>query len=205
MLAAALDLFVEKGYAATRVEAVAHRAGVSKGTLFLYFASKDELFKAVVRENISGRFAQWSDELDAFAGPSSELLRLAMQVWWANIGDTKASGISKLIMSEASNFPELAVFYNHEVIEPANRLVHRILQRGVSRGEFRPMDLHYGVHMVMAPMLYLMLCKHSMALSIPRDPPWVPQDYLAAQIDTLLNGLLVTPSTPSPSSGAPAP
>ena len=195
LLAAALDLFVEKGYAATRVEEVARRAGVSKGTLFLYFASKDELFKAVVRENISGRFAHWRGEIEAFTGSSAELLRHAMQVWWSQVGDTKASGISKLIMSEASNFPELAVFYNHEVIEPGNQLILRILQRGVARGEFRPMDLHCGVHMVMAPMLYLLLWKHSLAQCIPRDPPWEPQDYLAAQIDTLLNGLLVAPAS----------
>lgn len=195
LLAAALDLFVEKGYAATRVEEVARRAGVSKGTLFLYFASKDELFKAVVRENISGRFAQWRGEIDAFTGCSAELLRHAMQVWWRHLGDTKASGISKLIMSEASNFPELAVFYNHEVIEPGNQLILRILQRGVARGEFRPMNLHCGVHMVMAPMLYLLLWKHSLAQCVPRDRPWQPQDYLAAQIDTLLNGLLVAPAS----------
>ena len=205
LLAAALDLFVENGYAATRVESVAHRAGVSKGTLFLYFASKQELFKAVVRENISGRFPQWSDELDAFPGSASDLLRHAMQVWWAHVGDTKASGISKLIMSEASNFPELAVFYNHEVIEPANRLIYRILQRGVQNGEFRPMDLHYGVHMVMAPMLYLLLWKHSMAQCIAREPPLVPHDYLSAQIDTLLNGLRVGPTPSKLSCGTPVP
>ncbi len=68
LLAAALDLFVEKGFAATRVEEVAQRAGVSKGTLFLYFSSKEDLFKAVVRENISGRFAEWNDELDRYEG-----------------------------------------------------------------------------------------------------------------------------------------
>ena len=199
LLAAALDLFVEKGYAATRVEEVARRAGVSKGTLFLYFASKEELFKAVVRENISGRLSQWSDELDAFPGSSSELLRHAMLVWWAHIGDTKASGISKLMMSEASNFPELAAFYDHEVIEPANQLIRRILQRGLSRGEFRAMNLHYGAHTVMAPMLYLMMWKHSFAKCVAHDPPLVPQDYLAAQIDTLLNGLCVAPTLNQPS------
>lgn len=110
-MTAALDLFVEKGYAATRVEEVARRAGVSKGTLFLYFASKEELFKAVVRENLSLRFPQWSMLLDQFPGTSAELLRYAMGEWWSLVGDTKASGISKLMMSEASNFPELAAFY----------------------------------------------------------------------------------------------
>ncbi len=200
LLAAALDLFVEKGYAATRVEEVARRAGVSKGTLFLYFASKEELFKAVVRENISGRFPQWSSELDSFPGSTSDLLRHAMAAWWARVGDTKASGISKLMMSEASNFPELAVFYHHEVIEPGNLLIRRILQRGVERGEFRPLDLQYGVHTILAPMLYLLLWKHSLAECTHHVAPLVPQAYISAQLDTLLNGLCVsaTPAPPAP-------
>src|SRR5450830_919924 len=70
LLAAALDLFVDKGFAATRSEEVAARAGVSKGTLFLYFPSKEELFKAVVIENLSGRFTEWSAEFEAFEGSS---------------------------------------------------------------------------------------------------------------------------------------
>ena len=74
LLEAALDLFIEKGFAATRVDEVAARAGVSKGTLFLYFPSKEELFKAVVRQNIAGRFDEWRQELEAFEGTTSELL-----------------------------------------------------------------------------------------------------------------------------------
>ena len=99
LLAAALELFVEKGYAATRAEEVAMRAGVSKGTLFLYFASKEELFKAVVRDNISGRYPGWAAEFEAFEGNTTDMLRYAMNSWWTSVGATKASGISKLIMS----------------------------------------------------------------------------------------------------------
>src|SRR5205814_5695113 len=79
LLDAALDLFVEKGFAATRSEEVAARAGVSKGTLFLYFPSKEELFKAVVRENISGRFAEWNKEFETFEGTSAEMVRYCFQ------------------------------------------------------------------------------------------------------------------------------
>ena len=129
LLAAALDLFVEKGFAATRVEEVAKRAGVSKGTLFLYFSSKDELFKAVVRENISGRFAEWNDEFECFEGSSAEMLRYGLTSWWEKIGSTKASGIPKLMMSEARNFPELGAFYQHEVMQPGSCLVYT--SRGV--------------------------------------------------------------------------
>src|ERR1700712_2256969 len=78
LLDAALDLFVEKGFAATRAEEVAARAGVSKGTLFLYFPSKEELFKAVVRENLSGRFAEWNDEFQTFEGSTSDMLRYCL-------------------------------------------------------------------------------------------------------------------------------
>lgn len=191
LLAAALELFVEKGFAATRVEEVARRAGVSKGTLFLYFASKEDLFKAVVRENLSGRFPEWRTEIDSFPGSSAELLRHAMQAWWSCIGATQASGISKLMISEASNFPELALFYRDEVIEPGNVLIRSILQRGVERGEFRPLDLQYGVHTVLAPMLYLVVWKHSLGACTVEHEPLVPQDYLNAQIDTLLYGLCV--------------
>src|SRR5438045_1912432 len=86
LLDAALDLFVEKGFAATRAEEVAARAGVSKGTLFLYFPSKEELFKAVVRENISGRFTEWNDEFGAFEGSTGEMLRYCYKIWWERIG-----------------------------------------------------------------------------------------------------------------------
>src|SRR5881392_707043 len=75
LLDAALDLFVEKGFAATRAEEVAARAGVSKGTLFLYFPSKEELFKAVVRENLSGRFREWNEEFVQFEGSSADMVR----------------------------------------------------------------------------------------------------------------------------------
>ena len=202
LLEAALDLFVEKGYAATRVEEVAARAGVSKGTLFLYFPSKEELFKAVVRENIAGRFAQWQLELDAFEGTSAELLRHCYAVWWERIGSTKASGITKLMFSEARNFPALAHFYQQEVLQPGTALVKRILARGMARGEFRPMDVNTGVYLVLAPMLFLMMWQNSMASCLPAaqapsaEGPAVPGmlisplDYLDAQVDNLLLGLV---------------
>lgn len=191
LLNAALELFVEKGYAATRVEEVALRAGVSKGTLFLYFSSKEELFKAVVRENISARYHEWRIEVDSFQGHSADLLRHAMLAWWTHIGSTRASGISKLIISEASNFPELAQFYRHEVVDPGNELIRRILQRGVDRGEFRITDMASSVYTVLAPMLFLALWKHSLGQASVCGSTLKAEDFLTTQIDTLLHGLCV--------------
>lgn len=189
LLAAALDLLVEKGYAATRVEEVARRAGVSKGTLFLYFPSKEELFKAVVRENITGRFPEWNAEFDAFSGSTTDLLRHFMHLWWQRVGATQASGLTKLMMSEASNFPELAAFYQREVIEPGHTLIRRILQRGVARGEFRAIELEYGVYTVLAPMIFLITWKHSFGACAGNAMELVPETYLETQVQTILHGL----------------
>ncbi len=189
LLAAALDLFVEKGFAATRAEEVAKRAGVSKGTLFLYFSSKEELFKAVVRDSISDRFPGWLSEIDAYTGTAADLLRHSMSTWWARYGATKASGISKLVMSEASNFPELAMFYQREVVEPGRELIRRILQRGIDSGEFRAIDMNYGIYPVLAPMLFLVMWKHSFGGCVPAASQIVPEDYIRAHLDTVLHGL----------------
>jgi TetR/AcrR family transcriptional regulator len=201
-LDAALDLFVEKGFAATRVEEVAQRAGVSKGTLFLYFASKEELFKAVVRENISGRFAEWGEELKVFQGSSEELLRYCMTSWWERVGATKASGIPKLMMGEACNFPELARFYQAEVVQPGNDLLQRILQRGVERGELRAVDPVYGLYAILAPMVFLNLWKHGNGSCGDARIALDPQQYIAAQLQTLLFGLSCKPATFNPSPSA---
>src|SRR3954471_19692340 len=91
LLDAALALFVEKGFTATRSEEVAARAGVSKGTLYLYYPSKEELFKAVVRHNLSNLIAEGIELADSFEGSSSELLVLLMQTWWERVGDTPAA------------------------------------------------------------------------------------------------------------------
>ena len=194
LLAAALELFVEKGFAATRADEVAKRAGVSKGTLFLYFSSKEELFKAVVRDNISGRYPGWAAEFEAFEGSTADMLRYAMNSWWTSVGATKASGISKLIMSEASNFPELAAFYQKEVIEPGHALIRRILQRGIDRGEIRQIDMTLAVHIIMAPLLYLVMCKHCYGTIADESARLVPEEFLATQVDTLLDGLSLRPA-----------
>ena len=195
LLDAGLQLFVEKGFAATRVEEVAARAGVSKGTLFLYFPSKEDLFKAVVRENIAGRFPEWNEELALFSGNSAELVRYCLHTWWERVGMTPASGITKLVMSEAGMFPEIAAFYQKEVIEPGHDLIRRVLQRGMDRGEFRPLSLDYAVYSLIAPMIFLLMWKHSMAPCCPATEVIDPIGFIDNQVDLLLRGMLVPGST----------
>ncbi|MEF9995839.1 MAG: TetR/AcrR family transcriptional regulator [Burkholderiaceae bacterium] len=161
LLAAALDLFVEKGFAGTRLDDVATRAGVSKGTLYLYFANKEELFKEVVRQNIVARITQARDEVDAFDGPARTLIASLITTWWENFGATPASGISKLMMAESGNFPEIARFFLEEVIEPWHALLAVAIERGIARGEFRPVDVPTFVRVMAAPLVMLSLWQTS--------------------------------------------
>ncbi|CAN5492059.1 TetR/AcrR family transcriptional regulator [soil metagenome] len=193
LLEAALDLFVEKGFAATRSEEVAARAGVSKGTLFLYFPSKEELFKAVVVENLASLFAGWNQEFEAFESSTADMLRYCMRVWWERVASTKASGLTKLMLSEGRNFPELAEFYRKQVVHPGHDLMRRILRRGIASGEFAPIDVDHAIYAVIAPMLFLMLWKHSGNVCIDGQTELDPETYLSVQTGIVLRGLLAQP------------
>lgn len=195
LLAAALDLFVERGYAATRLEDVAARAGVSKGTLYLYFTNKEELFKAVVRENVVPVLGEAEGIINGYEGSSANLFREIVLGWWERIGNTKLSGITKLMMAESNNFPEVTQFYHDEVISRGNAMIVRMLERGIERGEFRGIDVQQAMNIVCAPMLMLMMWKHS--FSSCRVEPMSADDYLNSFIDLFLHGLLNDRPAPS--------
>jgi len=188
LLDAALNLFVEKGFAATRMEEVATRAGVSKGTVFLYFPSKEELFKAVVRENMSGRFEEWNAEFLSYQGSAADMLHHCMSTWWQRIGSTQASGITKLMISEGGHFPDIVEFYQKEVVQPGHALIRQVLQRGIDRGEFRAVNLDSAVYGVVAAMMFLILSKHS-AAGLLNNLPLDPDAYIANQVAVMLHGL----------------
>ena len=198
LLQAALELFVEKGFAATRAEEVAHQAGVSKGTLYLYYPSKEELFKAVVRHNVVSLIAEGRGMVDQFEGSSAELLVCLMQTWWDRVGNTQAAGIHKIVLSEVRNFPELAQFYSDEVIVPADQLFCSAVQRGITRGEFRAMPLHEVAHALIAPLIFMALHRHSFgACQITGSVTMDPLVMLKTHFDLVLRGLEVRDGAPA--------
>ena len=187
LLEAALHLFVEKGFAATRLEDVAARAGVSKGTLYLYYENKDALFKAVVQEGIIPVIAENEAIAAKHSGCSFELLELMLQNWWTKIGQTAFAGIPKLIVAEARNFPELASYYYDNVISRGRALVASALRRGMDSGEFRSMDVETTVDVVIAPILMLLIWRFSMSCCQGAESD--PQTYLRIHMDLLRQGL----------------
>ena len=191
LLDAALDLFVEKGFAATRSEEVAQRAGVSKGTLYLYYPSKEELFKAVVRQKLANLIAEGEGLVNCFDGTASELLGALMQIWWQRVGDTPAAGIHKVMIAEVRNFPELGQFYVDEVIVPADLLLTRAVQRGIDSGEFRQVPVHDVAQALIAPLIFLSLHRHSFGACPIKGPDVNYEDTLRTHLDLVLHGLQV--------------
>lgn len=188
LLAAALDLFVEKGYAATRLEDVAAHAGVSKGTPYLYFDSKVSLLKAVVENSTLPFRNKGEDIVTRFSGSTAELLRHLLFLWWSAAGEGRLSGLCKLMVAEAANFPEIAKYYHDEVIAHGQGLVRNALRKGVASGEFRDIDIEVAMYSIFAPLIQLMLWRHSFSTCC--DIPEEPESYLGKHLDIVLHGLL---------------
>lgn len=187
LLEAALALFVEKGFAATRIEEVALRAGVSKGTLYLYYTSKEELFKAVIEHYLSARIADTAVQVGAYRGPMGPLLQDLLVRWWQQVYASAASATFKIIISESRNFPEIAEYYVHNVIEPGSALIGGIIQRGIATGEFRAVDVESIVHSLVLPMV--MLCAHKHGLGACSHHQIDGHAFIAAHVALVVRGL----------------
>lgn len=188
IMAAAVELFTERGFAATRLEDVAKRAGVSKGTLYLYFANKEDLFKSLVRELLVVNLAELEELVHSHTGPSFEILERMLAVIGQRIIDTPAVMLPKLMIAEAANFPDLATFYVEEVVQRAMRIVAQVSARGIARGEFRPLPFETVGPLFISPILLAAIWKTTFApaATIELDTAKI----LAGHLDTLRRVLL---------------
>lgn len=158
--AAALECFAERGFAACSLDAIAARAGVTKGTLYLYFRSKEDLLKEVVRQALLPRIAAFEAQAKP-TDPASVQLERIIASWPALVATPYLGVIPKLIIAEAGNFPDLCRFYLEEIIGRARHLIVAILRRGMRRGEFRRVDPEAAFYSVIAPLLIAVLWKQT--------------------------------------------
>jgi len=191
ILSAALESFVENGFAATRLDDVAKRAGISKGTLYLYFDSKEALLESVVRENIVPFLERAEQEVGEFQGHSRDLLAEIIRRWWDGMRDSPMGALPKLVLSEAMNFPQVARIYFEEVVQRLRGLFARVLRRGIERGEFRDVDVTYAVRALTAPVVHGLIWKHSMIKCQIDDIDY--DRYMNAVIDLALHGVEKAP------------
>jgi len=187
ILDAALEAFAAKGFAATKMDEVAARAGVTKGTVYLYFKTKEDLFKELVRTKLVANIAALETAATAPAS-AADLLQRFLRIWGERVMTSKVSVLPKLIISEAGNFPELAAFYLQEVIHRGLGLVRSLVNRGIEEGAFRPVDAEHAVFCIIGPLLLSAIWRHSFERHDVK-----PLDVNAlgnAHLDLLLHGLL---------------
>ena len=187
LVAAALEVFVERGYEGTTLADVARRAGVTKGTIYLYFENKEALFKAVVRETIVPVIAQGEALARSFTGSARDLLEQLVREYWRLVGETALAGIPKLMMAEAATFPELTRFYYDEVVARGHRLMAGVIERGVKNGEFRPVDVMLAAKLAMSPLMHATVVRRAFASCMPEG--FNVQAYLDTHIDLYLHGI----------------
>jgi AcrR family transcriptional regulator len=192
VLDAALTVFVERGYAAASLDEVARRAGVSKGTLYLYYANKAELFKAVVRLSLISSIDEARARTEQHPGSSWELLALVLGEFTRRVVMSPFSGIPKLILGESGNFPDIARFYYDEVVQRGQALIQSVLERGIATGEFRAIDTEEAWRIVIAPLVLSMLWKHTFQ---PFEPHGLDfERHLRTHLDLLRHGLASDPA-----------
>lgn len=190
---AALDLFVEKGFAATKMDEIAKRAGVTKGTVYLYFPSKEDLFRAVVEDMMGPNIETGERLLAESRGSAAELIRILLQGWWDLMGSQRVACLSKLMTGEAANFPHLAQYYVEHVVVRGRRIFQAAIQRGIDAGEFRPVHVTDAARLAIAPLANASIYKRSM---MQHDPDgWDMDRYLKLHMDLFLRGLAKEPDT----------
>ncbi len=151
ILVAALEVFGEFGIAGAKLEEIATRAGVSKGTIYLYFPSKEDLFREVVRQLLVPSIAAVERELAD--GTAAEQIERYLRLHWSHFDRPAAAGWVRLVFTELHNHPDLAQFYYHEAIAKSNLVLGDVLRRGVARGEFRALDPVAAISMIKALLL----------------------------------------------------
>ena len=185
ILTAALAIFHSKGFAASKIEDVALAAGVTKGTVYLYFASKEELFKAAIRETVLPNFDRIEQATQTETSARNRL-HSALRTWATGMNSCRGS-LSKLMISEAGNFPELAVFYREEVIGRFRRILIDILEYGIARGEFRPCDPTMIERILVSPIILGNIWRHTFTGQDDIQSDSVEQAELI--LDVVLNGI----------------
>jgi Transcriptional regulator len=182
ILEAALDVFAERGLGAARLEDIARRAGLSKGTIYLYFPNKEALFQEVIRQTVVSQIESGERDFESSTTSATDNLEQHMRRDWKFIRSPKFAPIFRLIHAELSQHPELARFYADEGVTRSHRLLAAIIRRGIEQGEFRDVDPLVAARMLSAPfVMHGIWCRHRDAFT------WMAKKSDDEVLDELVN------------------
>lgn len=194
IVAAAFAVFGEKGFAAARLDEIARRAGVSKGALYLYFETKEDLFRAVVREAVAPNIAAIAALAESWPGSFADLARTMLPRAAQLLENGGAGKVAKMVIGESRNFPELARHWHAEVITPSLGVLSGRIARAQAQGEIRPGEPRYFAFSLIGPMLMGTIWREVME-PIGAEP--VSLQAIAAQhVETVLLGMTLEREAP---------
>ena len=188
IIAAALSLFAEKGFAGARMEEIARRAGISKGTLYLYFETKEDMFRAVVREVVVPNIEGVEKAVLAADLPFATMVRTLLPRFAEMVTAVPVGAVAKIVIGESRNFPELARVWHDEVIFKAIGLLAGVIERAQARSELMPGDPRTHAFSIMGPMLMGVLWRETFTPigGAALDLPAIARQHA----ETVLGGLL---------------
>jgi AcrR family transcriptional regulator len=187
ILNAALTVFAEKGFAAARMDDIAARAGVTKGTIYLYFDGKEAVFKTLVRESIGDTLGRVVEAASSFEGFAADLLRTILRTIGQFMRISDRIVLPKIVIAEFGNFPELARFYREEVVEKGLAALGSVISRGIARGEFRKVAPEHAARLCIAPILLAAVWRTTFAQTDTQT--YDLEGLIETHIDVLLRGL----------------
>ncbi len=187
---AAYQVFSEKGFASARLDDIARRAGVSKGALYLYFETKQDLFKAVVKDAVAPNIGTIEAFALGFPGPVEQLLRLMMPRIAELANQSGIGKVIKMVIGESGNFPEIARIWHDDVIAKGLGVLIKVIEQGQARGEIRAGDARQHALSIIGPLLTAVIFRETFvpAGAKPFDIPSLMQQHL----DNVLPGLLTS-------------
>lgn len=182
---AALTIFARDGFAGARLDDVADQVGISKGTIYLYFKNKEELFKACVQDTVGVHLAATQEFAANFEGDTADLLRQVVNSVSERLFQDSYRTILLLLISEGQRFPELVSFYYEEILSNGLEVLRGIIARGIERGEFRDTGMATYPMLLMSPVMASFIWNH---LFSDRQRLELPA-LLDIHLETMLDGL----------------
>lgn len=185
IIEAGLLEFTAQGFTSTRLEDVAERAGIGKGTIYLYFDSKESLFEAVVRKNLFTERDKAVNLAEEFTGSATELLRVHLNNMYQFMGTENIPQLLAIVIGEIGRFPKLADFFFNELVQKSQGVLSGIIKKGVESGEFQVSGLENYTQIIVSPIMLGVIWKNQFNVHAPIDM----SNYAKTHIDFILKGL----------------
>jgi AcrR family transcriptional regulator len=191
IIEAGLAEFGEKGFAAARIEDIAKRAGIAKGTVFRYFPTKEALFEAAIVSRLVPVFDQVGQALEGYDGPTLPIFAMLLDRVYGRIGQPGMVGLLRMILTEGTRFPAILEIYHRQSVTRALGLLRQLVARGVARGEFHANAVTELPMLLMAPAMMATVWRMSFEAIQP-----LPLEQIKAAHMAMITAVLREPVAP---------